>query len=171
MLDVYVMWNQLSDNEKSEIDSRLEKINLKKFNDVLIYISEIWFDDKFDDATTQNMQNYLLGNSLYGYAKNRAILSLLKEHNSNASMSAYHYFLSRFFPRADELYYRYDVKKKSPVILVLLWLRRILSLPFSSDEKRGKIKAEVDNINGVSEQEMEFFKSVYDGFGLESYYK
>lgn len=169
--DTYVMWKKLSDDERAQLNARLEKIHLKKLNDVLVYISEIWFDDKFDDLTTQNIQNYLLGNSLYGFDKNRAILSLLQEHSRDSSKSTYHHFIIRFFPSADELYSRYNIKKKNPLIVPFLWFWRIFSLLFSSEERLERIKEEVDDINAVSEDEIEFFKSVYDGFGLESYYK
>lgn len=168
--DTYVLWQKLSSAEREELNRRFGKINLKKLNDALVYISEIWFDDKYDDSTTQNLQRYLLGNSVYGFEKNRAVLKLLQEHNSNAKKSAYHHIIGRFFPSADELYRRYNIKNKNSFILPFLWFWRILSLPFISKEKREKIKGEVNDVNAVSEKEMEFFKSVYNDFGLENYY-
>lgn len=168
--DTYVLWQKLSSAEREELNRRFEKINLKKLNDALVYISEIWFDDKYDDLTTQNLQRYLLGNSVYGSDKNLAVLRLLQEHNSSAKKSAYHHILRRFFPSADELYRRYNIKNKNLLILPFLWLWRILSFPFISKEKREKIKEEVNDVNAVSDKEIEFFKSVYNDFGLENYY-
>lgn len=167
--DTYVMWKELSSAEKAELNRRFEKINLKKLNDALVYISEIWFDDKHDDSTTQNLQVYLLENSVYGFEKNLAIFRLLQEH-SDAKKSAYQHIIGRFFPNADELYRRYNIKNKNSLILPFLWLWRIFSLPFISKEKREKIKEEVNDVNAVSDKEIDFFKSVYNDFGLENYY-
>ena len=168
--DTYVLWQKLNSDEKQLLNDRLEKINLKKFNDALVYISEIWFDDKYDDKTTQNLQEYLLSNSVYGFERNRAVLSLLYEKCNNDSKNVFCHYMLRIFPSADELRKRFNIKTKNPFIIPFLWFWRVFSLLFSSEEKRKRIKMEFNDINAVSDDEIEFFKSVYDGFGLENYY-
>ena len=60
-----------------------------------------------------------------------------------------------------------DIKHKCFLILPFLWLWRIILLPFSSTEKKKKIKAEIDNTSNVTDSEIEFFERIYDTLGLD----
>ena len=40
-------------------------------------------------------------------------------------------------------------------------------MPFSSTEKKKKIKAEIDNTSNVTDSEIEFFERIYDTLGLD----
>ena len=99
--------------------------------------------------------------------KNTAVLDVLRTKGNDGEYSVFRKYLKRVFPTPNELYGRFDIKHKCFLILPFLWLWRIILLPFSSTEKKKKIKAEIDNTSNVTDSEIEFFERIYDTLGLD----
>lgn len=167
VLDTYVMWSRMSDGDKNEVNARLEAAGLKTLNDRLVKLSTVWLDGKDGDGDCALLEKYFLTNTAYGHMKNTAVLDVLRTRGSDGEYSVFRKYLKRVFPSPSELYGRFDIKHKCFLLLPFLWLWRIILLPFSSSEKKKKIKAEIDNTSNVTDDEIEFFVGVYDALGLD----
>lgn len=167
VVDAYVLWINMDDEQKSKTNKKLEKAGLKKISDILLQISEIWFDGKTDDGSTKNIQEYLMRNTVYGYERNREILNVLRTDRENLKTGLFNKYLKRFFPPADELYSRFSIKHRIFLLLPFLWIARIVLLPFKSRESKDKIRTEIKATSSVTQRDVDFFKAVYNDFGIE----
>lgn len=165
VLDTYVLWNKLSDSEKQNVTSKLAKIELDTFNDTLVELSKIWFENKADDNLFQ-IGEYILDNGVYGTEKHRAIVDVMGEESKGNSNGKASFLLMRIFPPADLLYNRFKIKHKNPILLPFLWLIRILNLVFSSKEKKDSIRFEKSKIDSVTKEDVQNSKQVFDTFGI-----
>ena len=167
VMDCYVLWNALNEEEQKSVSSRLENIGVLDFNNALISLGKIWFDDEENDGSLDAFENYLLDTHVYGIVKNASIMNFAKRNANGTKKDRLKFYLSRFFPSAIELYNRFKIKHRIFVLLPFLWAARLVMLPFSSKEKRDKIKTEINNVDSVSQQEIDNLKKVFDEVGLE----
>lgn len=165
--DIYVLWHKFSKEEQFKMNSRLLAAGLNEFNTALVKIADIWFGDRADDGTTQNAQKYVLDNNEYGFHRNNDVLNLMKKETSTGNIDTKHYFFSRVFPTASELYYRFNIKHKMPFLLPFLWIARIVLLIFAPKKKIEKLKSEVEVINDISQEEIDRGKTVFKEIGLD----
>lgn len=166
VLDCYVLWNSLNEDEKSRVVERLKKIGLESFNNSLLKVGRIWFDDEQDDSSLDVLQEYLLSTYVYGIEKNAITLNLIKTQ-SKKKKSRINFYFSRIFPDANSLYNRFNIKHRIFVLLPFLWLLRLFLFPFSSREKLGNIKREVDTMDCVSQDYIDMTEKLFDEIGLE----
>lgn len=167
VLDTYVMWSRMSGEDKESVNKRLDAIGLRVLNDRLVKLSRVWFDCEKGDDDSALLEKYFLTNTAYGHMKNTAVLDVLRTKGNDGEYSVFRKYLKRVFPTPSELYGRFDIKHKCFLVLPFLWLWRIILLPFSSTEKKKKIKAEIDNTSNVTDSEIEFFERIYDTLGLD----
>lgn len=167
IVDVYVLWHQLSKDEQFKMNSRLLSAGLNDFNISLVKIADIWFGNKEDDGSTKNVQKYILCNSEYGFHRNNDILNMMKNEAVYGQADRKKYLKDRIFPSASELYNRFGIKKKLPFLLPVLWLARVILLIFAPKKKIEKIKKEVEVINDISQDEIERGKKVFEEFGID----
>ena len=90
IVDTFVLWNRLSDDEQVSLINRFEEIGINDFNSKLVKISDIWFNDAKDDGSLNNLQEYLVNKKTYKYIKNADIFvcSSHKEGYSTAVTEA-----------------------------------------------------------------------------------
>ncbi|WP_448900895.1 nucleotidyltransferase family protein [Eubacterium sp.] len=167
IVDIYVLWHQLSKDEQFKMNSRLLAAGLNDFNICLVKIADVWFGDKEDDGSTELVQEYILCNSEYGFHRNNKILNLMKNEANYGQTDKKKYIKDRIFPSASELYGRFGIKKKMPFLLPFLWLARVILLLFAPKKKIEKIKNEVEVINDISQEEIEQGKKVFEQIGLD----
>lgn len=167
VMDCYVLWNSLNEEEQKSVSSRLENIGVSDFNNALIKLGKIWFDDEKSDGSLDTFESYLLDTHVYGIVKNASIMNFAKRDTKITNNSRIKFYISRFFPSASELYNRFGIKYRVFILLPFLWAARLVMLPFSSKEKRDKIKTEINNVDSVSQQEIDNLKKVFDEVGLE----
>lgn len=165
ILDTYVLWNKLSEEEKQSITSRLAKIELDTFNNTLVELSKVWFDNEVDEGLFQ-IGEYILDNGVYGTEKHRAIVDVMGEESKGNSNGKSSFLLMRIFPPAYILYNRFNIKHKNPILLPFLWLIRIISLLFSSKEKKDMIRFEKSKIESVTKEDVQNSKQIFDTFGI-----
>ncbi|WP_294835694.1 nucleotidyltransferase family protein [uncultured Eubacterium sp.] len=167
IVDIYVLWHQLSKDEQFKMNSRLLAAGLNDFNICLVKIADVWFGDKEDDGSTELVQDYILCNSEYGFHRNNKILNLMKNEANYGQTDKKKYIKDRIFPSASELYGRFGIKKKMPFLLPFLWFARVILLLFAPKKKIEKIKNEVEVINDISQEEIEQGKKVFEQIGLD----
>lgn len=167
VVDAYVLWKNMNDEQKNIANQKLEKAELKDVSDKILKVAGIWFDDIADDGKTENIQKYFLDNATYGYEKNREVLNVLKENASSVKSGLFTKYLKRIFPPVEELYFRFGIKHKIFILLPFLWLLRIILLPFQSKYRKDTIKTEIEKTKLVTDDDVNFFRSVYEEFKID----
>lgn len=167
VLDTYVMWNRMSDDEKAEVTKRLAAPNLVTLNNKLVKLAGVWFEGEEPDEECALLEEYFVSNSAYGKMKNVAVLDMLRTRDNDGDYSLFRKYMKRVFPSPDSLFGRFDIKHRCVLLLPFLWLWRIVLLLFSSKEKREKIKKEIDNTSNVTSNELDNLGRVYDALGLD----
>lgn len=165
VLDTYVLYNLLTLEEQNSINNRLKLIELDKFNDTLVSLSKVWFEEEKDDSLYR-IGDYILENGTYGTEKHRAIVDVMGKESNGEQNGRISFLLERIFPSAKILYSRFNIKRKNPLLLPILWIARVILLLFASNEKKAMIKNERNQISSVSKDDVENSKNVFDDFGI-----
>ncbi len=124
------------------INEQLDKYNLKKFSDECIKLVRHWFENGND--YNKDFENLILNAESFGLDE----LTYFNETDGGRRT----YFLTRLFPSAERLEYRYPKIKNRKYLLPYYWVKRI----FSSLNKAGsfKIKKEADIPDDYSDIEI-----------------
>lgn len=167
VMDCYVLWNSLNDTEKISVSDRLENIGVSNFNNALVKLGKIWFDDEENNGSLDTFENYLLDTHVYGIVKNASVMNFVKRDAKSTKKDKIKFYISRFFPSANELYNRFAIKHRVFILLPFLWAARLVMLPFSSRQKIKNIKTEINDVDSVSQQEIDLVKKLFNEVGLE----
>ena len=164
VVDGYVLWKALSDEQRQSVLHRFEGTDLSDFNSKMLRIADIWFDSAEDDGTLDLVQEYLIVKKTYGDEETEKILYTLYSFNSTSKS---HFFLRRIFPTPQELYGRFNIKKKIFVILPFLWIARLFILVFGKkNDKWNSVKGQIDKFNSVNQADIDYERKVRQEFGL-----
>lgn len=163
VVDTYILWNRLSDEEKSSLQARFEKVELDEFNSKLVKISEIWFNNAEDDTTLDTLQEYLMAKKTYGDKETQTILYTLFSFESKSKSN---FYLKRIFPSAKDLYGRFGVKHKCFVLLPFLWIARLFVLILGGKNKLNDAKAQIESFDSISQADIDYERKVRQDFGL-----
>ena len=163
ILDCFVLWNAANDEQKENILKKFESTELKEFNNNLLKIADIWFNDTDDDGSLDNVQSYLLKTKTYGSYKNEIVLGAARNINSDSKLK---YVFSKVFPSAEYLYKRFNVKQQ-PLLLPILWLLRIILLIFSKKEKKEHVRNQYNTFEQISAEDIDYEIHIRREFGLK----
>lgn len=153
IVDTFVLWNRLSDDEQVSLINRFEEIGINDFNSKLVKISDIWFNDAKDDGSLNNLQEYLINKKTYGDYKTETVLNAVYAEQTSSNVK---YLKDKIFPSAEALYNRYDVKHRCFLLLPFLWLKRILDQLFGSKEKWAFAKQQMDTFKTVDQSDIDY---------------
>lgn len=163
IVDTYVLWNRLTDNQKQVLNERFAEVNIDQFNSKLVKIADIWFNEVKDDGSLDALQKYLLNKKTYGDYKTETILNAVYSEQTSSNAK---YLKDKIFPSADDLYERFDIKRKCFLILPFLWLKRILGQLFGSKEKWAFAKQQMDTFKTVDQADINYERRIRQDFGL-----
>ena len=163
IVDTFVLWNRLSDEEKSSLINRFEEIGINDFNSKLVKISDIWFNDFEDDDSLDTLQEYLMARLTYGDEKTLRVLQTLYADQTSSNTE---YIWKKIFPSAEDLYKRYNIKCKCFLLLPFLWFKRILGQLFGGKEKWGYAKRQIDTFKTIDQSDIDYERKIRQDFGL-----
>lgn len=163
IVDTFVLWNKLNDEEKISLAKRFEDVSIDDFHSKLVKISDIWFNDAEDDGSLDDVQEYLVTRLTYGDEKT---LRVLETMYSDQTSSNAEYIWSKIFPSAEYLYRRFDIKHKCFLVLPLLWIMRIFSQLFGSKEKWNYAKRQMDTFKTIDQADIDYERKIREQFGL-----
>lgn len=163
VVDTFVLWNKLSDEEKASLINRFEIVKINDFHSKLVKISEIWFNNADNDGTLNDVQEYLLVKKTYGDYRTETTLNAMFADKSSSNTK---YLKDKIFPSAEALYKRYDVKHRCFLLLPFLWLRRILGQLFGSKEKWAFAKQQMDTFQTIEQADIDYERKIRQQFGL-----
>lgn len=163
VVDGYVLWNRMTDEQKQSIFDRIEKIELGEFHSKLLQIADVWFDGKVDDGLTQMLQEYLLSKPTYSSKKDEITMYAIYDE---ADDSNFKYVIRKIFPSVNELYRRFDIKHRCFLLIPFLWIARIFSQLFGNKAKWDKAKEQLDSFKAIDNYEIMYERKIRQEFGL-----
>lgn len=163
VVDTFVLWNRLTDNQKQVLNERFAEVNIDEFNSKLVKIADIWFNEVKDDGSLDALQKYLLNKKTYGDYKTETILNAVYSEQTSSNAK---YLKDKIFPSADDLYERFDIKRKCFLILPFLWIWRILLQLFGSKEKWSFAKKQMDTFKTIDQSDIDYERKIREKFGL-----
>lgn len=163
VVDTFVLWNRLSDEEKASLINRFEIIEINDFNSKLVKIANIWFNDSEDDGTLDTVQEYLMARLTYGDEKTLRVLQTLYADQTSSNTE---YVLKKVFPSANSLYARYNIQYKCFILIPFLWLRKIFGLVFGSKAKWQDTKRQVEVFKTIDQADIDYERKIRQDFGL-----
>ena len=163
VVDTFVLWNRLSDEEKASLINRFEIVGINDFHLNLVKISNIWFNDGEDDDSLNDLQDYLLIKKTYGDYKTEITLDALYANQTSSNME---YLKNKIFPSPNVLYELFGVKNKCFLILPFLWLRRIFSQLLGSKEKWAFAKQQMNTFKKIDQSDIDYERKIREKFGL-----
>ena len=161
-IDCYVLWNEMNDEQRQNVLRMFLTTELKKFNDSLLKIAEIWFDGIMDHSL-DTVQQYLLNTKTYSSKKDEITMYAVKDNLDDSNVK---YVMRKIFPYPNELYKRFNIKHKCFVLLPFLWFYRICLQVFGNEKKWDKAKEQLDNFKLVSNDDIEYQIQIRREFGL-----
>lgn len=163
VVDTFVLRNRLTDNQKQVLNERFAEVNIDEFNSKLVKIADIWFNEVKDDGSLDALQKYLLNKKTYGDYKTETILNAVYSEQTSSNAK---YLKDKIFPSADDLYERFDIKRKCFLILPFLWIWRILLQLFGSKEKWSFAKKQMDTFKTIYQSDIDYERKIRQEFGL-----
>lgn len=163
VVDTFVLRNRLTDNQKQVLNERFAEVNIDEFNSKLVKIADIWFNEVKDDGSLDALQKYLLNKKTYGDYKTETILNAVYSEQTSSNAK---YLKDKIFPSADDLYERFDIKRKCFLILPFLWIWRILLQLFGSKEKWSFAKKQMDTFKTIDQSDIDYERKIRQEFGL-----
>lgn len=163
VVDGYVLWNRMTEEQKQNMLERLEKIELGEFHSKLLQIADILFDDKADDGSTDMLQEYLVSKPTYSSKKDEITMYAVYDE---ANDSNFKYIMRKVFPSANELYQRFDIKHNCFLLIPFLWLYRVLLQLFGNKAKWNKAKEQLNSFKDIDDNDINCERKIRQEFGL-----
>lgn len=163
VVDTFVLWNRLSDEEKASLINRFEIIEINDFNSKLVKIANIWFNNAEDDGSLESIQEYLMARLTYGDEKTLRILQTMYADQTSSNTE---YIWIKIFPSANALYKRYNIKHRCFILLPFLWIKRIFGLIFGNKEKWQDTKRQVEVFKTIDQDDINYERKIRQDFGL-----
>ena len=129
IMDVYVMRRAFDHNvDRSYIERELSKLGLLEFEKNVAKLSDCWFGNGVSDSSVDETASYIVGSGTYGTFSNYVDNKIKEEGKLKC-------FLHNIFPTYKTMAMMYPVLKKAPLLLPLIWIRRLLIRPFENPKK------------------------------------
>ncbi len=157
LMDLWIIQNRMKCDEKI-LSDLLEACGLMTFYVHAVQLCEVWFSDGKPNDVIENMQDYILKAGVYGNAENRLAVS----HTRKGGKARY--ILSRIFPPAEHLKYRYPKLSKYPFLLPWYQVCRWFRLLFPKRTKRAVNDLKIGN--QITEEKKKSVVRLMDELGI-----
>ena len=138
-LDLWVLEQQ--PHKREERDVLLKQGGLLTFADACRRLAACWFGDGPADDTTYMLEQYVLRGGIYGSTANQAAVA---RHRQGGKAG---YVMGRLFPSRETLQWDFPVLRKCHLLLPVIWLWRLVRLPFG-----GRLCRAVKGLSAVEEK-------------------
>jgi len=154
VVDLWVYLRHYSNLDMAYIRQELKVLELDAFFENMLALIAAWFGDGQWSPVTEFMSEVIFANGNWGNAKTHSIAELLrKQHKGDsAGRGKLRWLLWRVFPPCRALCGEYQVLKKWPVLLPLVWIVRWVKTLFAH---RNKIKRDLNILVETSTEEIE----------------
>lgn len=108
------LYNRVNSDNKDKRHKLLSDGGLSKFAEEVDKLSAIWFDDEEHDATTQEMENFILQGGVYGTLEQHLAMS------QNKKGGKFKHLLGRIFLSYKDMSIYYPSLKKCPILFLFI---------------------------------------------------
>ena len=166
VIDCFVLWNKANQEQRKLILEKFEGTDIKKFNENLLKISDIWFNGAEDDGSLDKVQSYLLNTSTYGDIQKGVVLRFIDTKDNAKSKSKLLFLIQRIFPSKEFLFNRFNVKHRNVLLIPILWILRIILLPFSKGQGKDGRRNDIKYLGKFSTDDVDYEIEIRKDFGL-----
>lgn len=123
------IWLYLKKN-KVDLDYvkiELEKLGLLSFGENIIKLTKVWFENSPSDELMADMTNYIIDSGVYGNAKNKALVTQMRENSAeNIEKRKKNTKFRLIFPTMEHMRRNYTILNKHPYFIPFFWIWRII---------------------------------------------
>ena len=156
-LDLWILKNKMG-YDKDKVSLMLSECGLDTFFESALHLSGVWFADAEHTAMTREMEEYILGASIYGNVENR--VAILKTKRGGR----FRYVMGRIFLPYGKLKKIYPRLEKYPVLLPFYEIKRWFRLVFRKDTSRALYELKVSG--NVSDERANRLTAMLNSLGL-----
>ena len=141
VLDLYVFRSAYPELDEDYIRVELQKLNLLKFYENILHLLSVWFEDAPGNPVTELMTAYIFSGGNWGTMEMQLYAQELKKvrRKGDVKGSRGRSLVYVIFPPLRVIKNRYQILRRVPVLLPVMWVVRWFSvLLFSRDRMRKK---------------------------------
>lgn len=152
------LYNRVNSDNKDKRHKLLSDGGLSKFAEEVDKLSAIWFDDEEHDATTQEMENFILQGGVYGTLEQHLAMS------QNKKGGKFKHLLGRIFLSYKDMSIYYPSLKKCPILFPFYQVLRWFRILFCGGRKAAMNEIKLNQ--GLSEEKKQAAKRLIDELEL-----
>lgn len=156
VLDIYVFNREKKNLNFEYLNSELDKLGLREFNEMIKKLAFVWFGKEDEDESTIKIGEYVMFCGTYGKIENQALMRVIDEKKTTKSMKIKYFFLS-VFPPYSRMIIKYNWLRKVPFLLPVAWIMRFFGAIFF---RRKNIKTMSRNIASMSDDKVNLVNDV-----------
>ena len=157
-IDLWILKNKMGYDEK-KAEALLSDAGLTTFAKTVMRLSDVWFSGAEHTALTREVEEYILGATLYGSTENRVAISEAKRGGKGKHL------ISRIFLPYNKLKRIYPRLEKYPILLPFYEVKRWGRLLFGKRAKRAI--RELRTSATLSDEKKERILSMWDALELD----
>lgn len=121
VIDFYLFFKNYKDKmDESYVRSTLRKIGLYDFYEIMVNLTEVWFENASDKNSTDLISDYIFSSGVYGTKYNK----ILNQLNEKGKLN---YIIKRLFPDFLIMKEIFPVLNKHHYLLPAFWIYRLIS--------------------------------------------
>jgi len=152
------LYNRANVVNRDKRNELLFEGDLSKFAEKAEKLSLVWFENKEYDATTQEMENYILQGGVYGTLEQHLAMS------QNKKGGKFKHLMSRIFLSYKDMSIYYPSLKKCPILFPFYQVRRWCRILFCGGRKAAMNEIKLNQ--SISEEKKHTAKRLIEELGL-----
>ena len=169
LIDMWLYTKKYIDNlDMDSVRKKLKELNLNIFFENISRLIDVWFEKKEHNYTTEEIEKFILKNSVFGIKENSVLSSFLRDNQGrNLEKASKFRYINAMFPSYNHMTKIYPFLKKIPVLLPACWMIRLLKRFFygkSINEYKKLVDiSRNDNVNLFDEHMKLVGLDIYNG--------
>lgn len=143
VMDVYLFRQAHSEMNEGYLAREADAMGIRPMRQAIEALADHCFSGAAGEADPEieEMEDYCILSGVYGSRRSRSIAIMRKAQGGQEPGRGWklRYLWRRLFPPVEELYRRYPQAKKTPWLLPLYWLRRLLDVSYWKEHFRSEM--------------------------------
>lgn len=169
-IDIWVYLHNKPKLDKKYIENELIKLQLFEFYKNVCYTLEVWFDDAKPNKISDLITDWTFSGGAYGNREKSILSTAVKEtiEKNGENVNRYKRMFRTVFIPYKQMCKRYTFLKKTPMLLPVMWIVRIMTAVLF---KRNNIKERNAEINMLTDDNVNDYHTALNMVGLDFNFK